>query len=115
MQHKGSFIEIGHRHLSRYRAHFEKLTRAVVEHHVANRLFREDEKRFAGLAWLNELDEIKKQQEARQDRISAQRWGGRYRHRGDWYHGRRIQRIQAPGTPARADRNIPRRESSGEE
>jgi len=76
MQHKGSFIEIGHRHLSRYRAHFEKLTRAVVEHHVANRLSREDEKRFAGLAWLNELDEIKKQQEARQDRISAQRWGG---------------------------------------
>ncbi len=51
------FIEIGKKHLPRYRAHFEKLTQSVVEHHVANRLFKEDEKRFAALAWLNELRE----------------------------------------------------------
>ncbi len=51
------FIEVGKKHLPSYRAHFEKLTQSVVEHHVANRLFKDDEKRFAALAWLNELRE----------------------------------------------------------
>ena len=62
-QQQESFTEIGRKHLPEYRAHFEKLTRAVVEHHVANRLFREDNKRFAALAWLNELEETEKQKQ----------------------------------------------------
>jgi hypothetical protein len=73
-QQQESFTEIGRKHLPEYRAHFEKLTRAVVEHHVANRLFREDNKRFAALAWLNELEETEKQKQIQQDKTNATRW-----------------------------------------